>query len=789
VRSYLLACVGVALLLLAAAEAVLAGHSLDKARADVRHRAAFEAALATQAVQTSIHQAQTQLAGVASTLPLDALLATPDKCTLTFTGVGVFPSGHIDIVLPDGRVACSSVVSHGAPPGASQQGAPWLAAAASGPAVSGLFRDGLTGSRSIAITAPLTGGPSASSSATGVIAVVLPVAPLAGELAERYGGPGHFEFAVAEPDGTVLSTSAGGSTGASTDGSTTGSTDGSTDGSTAAMPVTGENTGWIEASKPLHDLGWQLVAGQQASAALAPTRSLLLSETVLAGLALLVVLGLLALVNRRIATPLRRFAASVTRLGHEVRPQPVTPSGPAELRQVADRFNAMLAARMSFEDKMAHDALHDPLTGLANQVLLLDRLATACDLAAGANVQVALVAVGIDRFDLINTSLGYRAGDDALIALATRIEGSLRPRQTLARLGGGAFAVLLPDGADRDAALAEAAMLARVIARPLEAAGTTLTLTASIGVAIAESSWSADDVFRNATTAMHSAKEHGGARCELFQPSLRVRANTRLRLENDLSQALRRGQLYVEYQPVIDLPSRRISGAEALVRWRHPVRGVVPPATFIPIAEQTALIEEIGRFVLDEACAQACAWQRLGYRMRVAVNVSGRQLLGGGFAEQVAEVLHSYALPAEQLCLELTESILMEDLLRTSTALHALKGLGVRLSVDDFGTGYSSLSYLQRFPVDELKIDRTFVAGLGEADDRNLVAAVIGIAHALGLRVVAEGVENDKQLSQLIMLGCRSAQGYLLGRPQNPCDLTARLDRQPLDLDALSTLG
>jgi diguanylate cyclase (GGDEF)-like protein len=734
-------------------------------------------------VHTSIQQAETQLAGVARTLPFDALLATPDKCTLTFTGVGVFPSGHIDILLPDGRVACSSVVSHGAPPGASQHGAPWLAAAASGPAVSGLFKDGLTGSPSIAVTAPLGGGASAPSSATGVIAVVLPVAPLARELAERYGGPGHFEFAVAKPDGTVLSSS--------TDASTDGSTDGSTNASAAGMPVTGEHTGWIEASEPLHDLGWRLVAGRQASAALAPTRSLLLSETVLAGLALLVVLGLLALVNRRIATPLRRFAESVTRLGHEVRPQPVTPSGPAELRQVADRFNAMLAARMNFEDKLAHDALHDPLTGLANQILLLDRLATAGHLAAGANVHVAMVAIGIDRFDLINTSLGYRAGDDALIALATRLEGSLRPRQTLARLGGGAFAVLLPDVADRDAALAEAAMLARVIARPLEVAGTTLTLTASIGVAMggAESSWSADDLFRNATTAMHSAKEHGGARYESFEPSLRVRANTRLRLENDLSQALGRGQLYVEYQPVVDLPSRRISGAEALVRWRHPVRGVVPPATFIPIAEETGLIEQIGRFVLNEACAQARAWQQLGYRMRVAVNVSARQLLGGDFAEQVAEVLQSYALPAGQLCLELTESILMEDLLRISTALHALKGHGVRLSVDDFGTGYSSLSYLQRFPVDELKIDRTFVAGLGGADDRNLVAAVIGIAHALGLRVVAEGVENDKQLSQLIMLGCRSAQGYLLGRPQSPADLTARLDRQPLDLDALSTLS
>ena len=777
-RSYLLACVVIALLLLATAEALLAGHSLDKARADVHHRAEFEAALAEQAVQTSIDQAQTELAGVAATLPMDALLATPDKCTLTFTGVGAFPSGHIDVVQPDGRVVCSSVVSHGAPPGASQHGAPWLATAASGPAVSGLFDDKLTGQPSIAVTAPIGANPGSGSSATGVIAVVLPVAPLAGALAERYGGPGHFDFAVVA-DGAVLSSSVS---------SLVSSSVSSSADSAAADPMPAGHGGWITASKPLHDLGWDVFAGRRASAALAPTRSLLLSQTVLALTALLVLLGLLALVNRRIATPLRRFAASVNRLAHEVRPQPLTPSGPAELCLVADRFNAMLAARMSFEDKLVHDALHDPLTGLANQVLLADRLAAAFDVAADAGVQVAVLAISVDRFDLVNTSLGYRAGDDALIALAGRLEESLRPRQTLARLDGGHFAVLLPDVADRSAAVAEAAAVARVVARPLEVGGTTLALTASIGVAVAESSSNADDLLRNATTAMHSAKEHGGARYELFEPRLRMRANTRLRLENDLAQALKRGQLYVEYQPVVDLPSQRISGAEALGRWRHPVRGLIPPADFISIAEDNGLIEPLGRFVLDEACAQANTWQRLGHRMRVAVNVSARQLLRDGFAEQVVQALQTHGLPADQLCLELTESVLMEDLLRISTTLHALNGYGVRLSVDDFGTGYSSLSYLQRFPVDELKIDRSFVAGLGEAEDRNLVAAVIGIAHALGLRVVAEGVENQKQLSQLVMLGCRSAQGYLFGRPQSPQELTARLSRTPVELDS-STLS
>jgi EAL domain-containing protein (putative c-di-GMP-specific phosphodiesterase class I) len=294
-------------------------------------------------------------------------------------------------------------------------------------------------------------------------------------------------------------------------------------------------------------------------------------------------------------------------------------------------------------------------------------------------------------------------------------------------------------------------------------------------------------LLRNATTAMHSAKERGGARHELFDRSLRVRATTRLTLETDLARALEHGELHVEYQPVVNLPSGRITGAEALLRWRHPVHGVVPPTTFIPLAEETGLIEPIGRFVLEQACAQAVTWQRLGYRLRVAVNVSGRQLLSGSFAEHVTGVLTGTGLQPDQLCLELTESTLMDDVLRISTALHALKGHGVSLSVDDFGTGYSSLSYLQRFPVDELKIDRAFVAGLGQTDDRNLVAAVIGIAHALELRVVAEGVETEDQVNKLLTLGCRSAQGYYFGRPQPASALTVQLPRQHIDLDGVRT--
>ena len=767
VRAYLVACVVAAFVLLGVLQLVLAAHSLHKATRETRQRAAFQVSLAGTLVQTSLRQGESALTGISSSLDVAALMANPGACSLSFAGVGAFGAGgHIDIVLPDGAVPCSSIVGHGAPAGASQAGAPWLKAAADGPTVSGLFTDGLTGGPAIAITVPLSDSTTGAKNAA-TAAMVLPVSGLAPGIAALYGGPEHFAFAITAADGrTVLSASDG-------------------DGDDPAMPVDASHHGWIESSQVLDSLGWHVIAGRRTSAALGPTRSLLLSEGLIAGLALLVVLLLLGLVYRGISSPLRRLARAVGRVGHEVLPQPVEVRGPAELRQVAEQFNAMIAARVSFEDKLSHDALHDPLTGLPNQVLLLDRLTVACEQAAGSRARVAVLAIGVDRFELVNTSLGYRVGDSALVALAGRIEGALRPRQTLARLGGGEFAIALLDVSDRDAALAEAAAVLRVVAQPLDAAGTMLALTASIGVALGDPQTGAEELLRNATTAMHSAKEHGGARYELFETSLRVRASTRLRLENDLSRALERGEIFVEYQPVVNLPSGRITGAEALARWRHPTRGVVSPATFIPLAEETGAIDAIGQFVLEQACAQAAQWDSLGYRMRVAVNVSGRQLLNAGFAERVTATLTATNLRPEQLCLELTESTLMEDVLRISTALHALKGHGVSISVDDFGTGYSSLSYLQRFPVDELKIDRSFVSGLGETDDRNLVAAVIGIAHALELRVIAEGVETEEQMTQLLTLGCRSAQGFYFGRPQAAATLTEQLPRQHIDLDTV----
>ncbi len=753
VRTYLVGCVVAALVILLIAEAIVAVRSLSNARHKAAQRADYATTVATAAIKTALDQGKTAISGVARTLSVDAILAAPDKCSLSFSSLGPFTSGHLDVVAPDGRVPCSSLSGHGAPSGASQAGAPWLTTTPSGPSMSGLFTDGLTSRTSVALVAAVGGVGTA-----GFVVLVLPVDSLASDIAAAYGGPEHFDFAVTAGD-RVISTSQ------------------------KAMPVIGSHAGWIESSTDLAVPGWQLVSGRRTAAALAPTRSLLISETVVAAVAFLVAFVLLAVANRRIAVPLRKLALAAGRLGREVTPQPVEVGGPAELRQVAERMNAMIAARVSFEDKLSHDALHDPLTGLPNQALLLDRLATACETAAEANTRAALLVIGIDRFELVNTSLGYRVGDHALIALASRLEGALRPRQTLARLGGGEFAVSLPDAGDRDTALAEAAAVSRIVAQVVDAAGASLTLTASIGVAVAERGWSAEELLRNATTAMHSAKERGGARCQFFEPSLRVRANTRLRLENELSRALERGEFYLEYQPIVSLPSRRITGAEALLRWQNSVHGIVPPSTFVPIAEEIGLINQLGRFALEKACEQAMAWYELGYPMRISVNVSAHQLLTGNFAEQVTDVLAHTQLAPDLLCLELTESTLMEDVLRISTALHALKGHGVSISIDDFGTGYSSLAYLQRFPVDELKIDRSFVGGLDNAADRNLVAAVVALAHALGLHVVAEGVEKEEHALQLVRMGCRAAQGYLFARPQSASRVTAQLPRHHIDLD------
>ena len=322
----------------------------------------------------------------------------------------------------------------------------------------------------------------------------------------------------------------------------------------------------------------------------------------------------------------------------------------------------------------------------------------------------------------------------------------------------------------------DTAQVMTAMAEPFTAAGTDVALTASIGIARGRRGVGAEELVRDADTAMYAAKEAGGGRFRLIDDELRARSSERLSLESDLRGALAAGQLHVQYQPVVNLLTGQISGAETLLRWTHPTRGSVSPMTFIPVAEDAGLIGPIGQYVLAEACRQTAAWDAAGYRLRVAVNVSGLQLHDPGFVGQVAAALHDAGIDPSQLCLELTESTLMDDAMRASDVLAELKDVGVELSVDDFGTGYSSLAYLKRFPVDELKVDRSFISNLGtEGQDQTLVAAMVAMGHALGLYVVAEGVETHAQMATLLTLGCRTAQGYLFARPLPLDEFTALL--------------
>ena len=427
------------------------------------------------------------------------------------------------------------------------------------------------------------------------------------------------------------------------------------------------------------------------------------------------------------------------------------------------------------ERALLHQAFHDTLTGLPNRALLADRLGQVLARRERRSEDAAVLFLDIDRLKWVNDSLGHAAGDQLLVDVAGRLQGVLRPGDTVARFGGDEFVVLCDDLSHPGEAVYVAERLREALATPFHLGGREICLTASIGIALASTSThdTPDALLRDADAAMYRAKERGRDRVELFDDHMRSRAMARLETESTLRRAIDQGQLRVHYQPVIELATGRATGLEALVRWQHPERGLVPPGEFIPLAEETGLIVGLGRFVLEEACRQAARWNgRCPDRppLTVSVNLSAHQLHTRGLRELVAEVLQQTRLQPELLCLEITETALVEDADISRAALDSLKDLGVTLAVDDFGTGYSSLLYLRRFAVDVLKIDRSFVVGLGtSAEDTAIVSGVVGLAQALGLQAVAEGVETPEQVVLLKGLGCALAQGYHWSEP-----LTAR---------------
>ncbi len=427
--------------------------------------------------------------------------------------------------------------------------------------------------------------------------------------------------------------------------------------------------------------------------------------------------------------------------------------------------------RQSTEDDIRHRALHDSLTALPNRVLFLDRLGHAlARLRRQPNTPVAVLFLDIDHFKLVNDSLGHQAGDDLLMAVATSLRQAVRPGDTVARFGGDEFGILLEEILSEREAIEVAQRIAAAFARPFVLGVTEHFVSASVGIALADDADQPPEaLIRDADAAMYRAKERGRARYELFDEDMRARAVARLRVENDLRRALERRELRLVYQPVVSLHDGAIVGAEALVRWEHPERGLVPPNDFIPVAEDCGLIEPIGRWVLGEACRQTAIWHAANpdsAPITISVNLSARQVAQPDLTSVVGRVLRTTGIDPSSLCLEITETVLLEESELLGDTLRALRATGVRLVLDDFGTGYSSLGYLNRLPLDALKVDRSFVDGLGvEPRDSAIVKAVVGMAQALSLTVIAEGVEAPTQLAELRTLGCDLAQGYLFARP------------------------
>ena len=452
-----------------------------------------------------------------------------------------------------------------------------------------------------------------------------------------------------------------------------------------------------------------------------------------------------------------------------------------QLQATVARLDLEVKERQRFEQELRHQAMHDTLTGLPNRALLMDRIEQAIELARRRDHSLTLVFLDLDRFKLVNDSLGHAAGDELLCMVTRRIGRLLRSGDTFARLGGDEFVLLLPHPMPADILANLTSRLSRVVARPVLIAEREVSVTCSLGYSVyPQDGEDATTLLKSADAAMYAAKEDGGKRVRRYTPNLSSHASERLELENQLKQALQRGEFRLHYQPQIEIASARIVGLEALVRWQHPVRGLVPPMQFIPLAEESGLIEPIGEWVLRTACAQAAAWQHSGLpALRMGINVSARQFHSPALESVVAQVLAEHGLAPGQLELEITESLSMKDPEETIRILAGFKALGIGIAIDDFGTGYSNLAYLRRFPVRRIKLDRAFIGELGsQSSSHVIVEAIVAMAHKLDLQVIAEGVETAGQRDQLLRYGCDELQGYWFSRPVDAAACGALLQKQ-----------
>jgi diguanylate cyclase (GGDEF)-like protein len=448
------------------------------------------------------------------------------------------------------------------------------------------------------------------------------------------------------------------------------------------------------------------------------------------------------------------------------------------LADVASAYLLNAQARVDLReslDRTRESALHDALTGLPNRVLLLERLDHAIRRAWRSGKRAAVLFADLDRFKLVNDLYGHSAGDELLVAVADRLSLTLRPGDTLARLSGDEFVILCEDLDEPAEVSAIASRIVHAIAAPFELGDIEVEVTASVGIAFSgPADQLSEQILHDADTAMYQAKHRGGGQHQIVDLREQGQAATRTGLEHDLHGAIGRGELHVEYQPVVATAERRISGAEALLRWDHPFNGSVDPRSFIPIAEQAGLIADIGEWILDRACRDRLGWQEdlRSEDFMMSVNVSAHQLMAPDFTAAVTTVLDHAETDPGLITLEVTESVFMQDTERALVVLNELKDLGVMLALDDFGTGYASLTYLKRFPIDVVKIDQGFVADL-EQDraSQAIIFAIVELAHLLGMTVVAEGVETRGQYERLAELGCDFCQGFFFARPMSAGDI------------------
>jgi diguanylate cyclase (GGDEF)-like protein len=726
----------------------------EQAEAAAADRMAIRADLAAETVADGVEASRVQIAQIAAQPGLAQVFDGPSDCVLAASGADGFPSVRIGIVAADGGVACSSdpeALALDRP----HAGSTWLTRALDAPDALVMWDtvDPVTGEAAVVVAARLPPGDAGS---PGAAVAFLPMSGVAEQLAHdlRSSSPTAY-VVVNEATGQVASWSAA-------EASTSGPPE--LDDAEPPGPWTALRGGWISASELVPESPWSIQAGVVRQAVLADAWGTVSRQAAVSLIALLLLSPVLWYLHRQVTRPLQALTRAAVEAGTDPGVTEVPEGGTAETVSLARSFNGMLRLRAGHEAKLVHQATHDPLTGLPTKHLLRQQIESALE----GPGPVTLLCVAVRRMPRLTAVLGHDGADQTLAEVAERLGAVVGPAGIVARFGGDEFMLLLTDVQDDDVRRVTAELRRSVGELHPVGAGVELT----IGYVSAPAAGATPEgLLNDAYTAMSHARVND-LDITRFDDGLRAEESERTTLEEALRAGLDRNELDVHFQPVVDVVTGDINGVEALVRWTHPTRGAIPPSVFVPIAEDAGLIDAIGSFVLERACAQLAAWARDGHQLRMSVNVAVGQLTRESFVWEVRRALHSTGVPPEQLCLEITESALLREGGQATASLADLRQLGVHVAIDDFGTGYSSLAYLHHLPADVVKIDRSFVSGLAaRGRERELVSAILSMASTLGLSVVAEGVETEGQRAVLAELGCEQAQGYLFARPLPAADV------------------